>query len=506
MFFSRKQWMVCLNVSLLLIAAAGTQAQDAIASAAPIGRFLVVYRNGQIPGDAESAVAFAGARFVKRHEWMGVVEIEGVNEKSRVLLAADPAIELVVPDLLMKAHQLVTRVAPAVQGADALYHSPQGWAVRQVGGFGSEGVATGTKGPWDTTQGFGVRIAILDSGVDRTHLDLAPNVGLNLSETGSGLATPCDDASPYDQQGHGTWTASLAAGALGATTGLVAGVAPRATILNIKVLQRMPATKTTADPSGCLNGEAVGLLSWMIQGIEDAVTNHADVISMSFGALVDIGTGAGAGQQVLFNRVTSAAANAGVILIAAAGNDGFNTANKRYVELPAQSRGVVAIVAATNPACAENLKAGAGCVAGPVTLPYYSNYGSPLNALSAPGGSYPLGGSVSPATPSSTSINVVSGWVTGACSSGKPSTLSGLPSVAGHSLGCFNLGHAAYVQAMGTSASAPLVAGAAALLRAAHPTWTAAAIIQALRLSAVSTPAMAATPQVSVAKLLTPVR
>ena len=109
------------------------------------------------------------------------------------------------------------------------------------------------------------------------------------------------------------------------------------------------------------------------------------------------------------DQITYAATQAGIILVASAGNDGYDLSNPRYVELPAQARGVLAIVASTNAACAENLTANATCALGPVTLPYYSNYGAPLNALAAPGGSYPSGGDMD-----------VSGWVRGACSSGKP--------------------------------------------------------------------------------------
>jgi len=310
------------------------------------------------------------------------------------------------------------------------------------------------------------------------------------------LPSACDDGSPQDQQGHGTWTASLAAAAAGPGTGLVVGVAPNAAILNIKVLERMPsATTSAADPTGCVAGEASGLLSWVLAGIEDAVAQRADIISLSLGTLVDITTGDGAGLQATFDQVTHAAANAGVILIASAGNDRFNLGNQRYVELPAQSRDVLTIVASTNPACAENLASTATCIAGPVTLPYYSNFGTPLNALAAPGGSYPAG-------PDS-DITVASGWIWGACSEGVAGTVSGVPGVAGQSLGCFGLGHTAYVQAMGTSASAPLVAGAAALLRSANPTWSAATVVAALRSSAVNIPTLPV-PQVDVTNLIAP--
>jgi lantibiotic leader peptide-processing serine protease len=342
-----------------------------------------------------------------------------------------------------------------------------------------------------------VRIAILDSGVDAAHPDIAPNLAFNFSEIDqspvTGLPSPCDDASPQDQQGHGTWTASLAAGAMGPHTGLIIGVAPAATLLNIKVLERLPDPASAAPDiaTQCATGQAGGMLSWVIQGIEDAVAQHADVISLSLGTLVDLNTGEGAGIKAAFDRVTYAATQAGAVVIASAGNDGLSLANPRYVELPAQARGVLAVVASTNPACAENLAPGAPCAPGPITQPYYSNYGAPLNAIAAPGGSYPDG----PDT-------AVSGWIRGACSNGLPNTTDGPPADPAQSFGCFNLGHTPYVQAMGTSASAALAAGAAALVRAAHPTWTPDQVTTALRATAIPTVSLPAAPILNTAALL----
>lgn len=493
---------LCSFLPILILSAVHVGAQSAADSTGIVpDRYIVVYQQTGVPGDAEARIAAAGGRVLARHEQLGMATVTvaqrpearvrgyqiGDDRATMQRLAAQPGVEYVLHDRIVTAHRV--RVAPVLPepvfsvaiGAaafDTYYNSPQGWAVRQAGGYGNSVPGGPVHGPWDTTTGKGVRIAILDSGVDASHPDLAPNLTLNLSEVDqSALPSICDDGSPRDQAGHGTWTASLAAAALGPGTGRVIGVAPTATILNIKVLERVPAAMSGGtDTDRCAAGTASGLLSWVIQGIDDAIANHADVISMSLGTTIDLATGDGAGTKTAFDRVTYAAMQAGAVLVAAAGNDGYNLANPRYIEIPAQARGVLAVVASTNPNCMEDTQNGAMCKAGPLSLSYYSNYGAPLNALAAPGGSYPVGGEMA-----------VSGWVRGACSSGVPGTQDGLPADHQHSFGCFNFGHSAYVQAIGTSASAPLVAGAAALLRAAHPEWDAATIVTALR--ATATPA-----------------
>ena len=506
----RRQLATTLS-SLILFSAtfAGSQhsmAQGSSTTASPVStsvanHYLVAYRDGIVPTDAEASTSLAGAHLVARHAALGIAVVQGngtaTDAANMKHLAAQANVDFVVHDRLVYAHQMpvaavsgqkkqlqsnVARPASPVAGHgantavtiaslkphDDFYSTPQGWAVRAVGGYGKHMAGGPATGPWDVTTGTGVRIAILDSGVDAKHPDIAPNLVFNLSEVnqthGSGLPSACDDGTPQDQQGHGTWSASLAAGAMGAGTGKVVGVAPTASILNIKVLERMPDTTVSGTVAQqCAAGQASGLLSWVIQGINDAVAQHADIISMSLGSMVDLETGDGAGLKALFDRATYAAAQHGAVLIAAAGNDGFDYTNPRYIELPAMSRSVLAIVASTNPACVENIAPGAACVAGPAALPYYSNFGASMNALAAPGGSLPAADD-----------KAVSGWVRGACSS----------------TGCFGLGDAQYVQAMGTSASAPLAAGVAALLKAAHPTWDATEIVAALRSSATVTAAM----------------
>jgi hypothetical protein len=522
-----------LAVVTVQISTAQTTPPTTLAISQPIsGHLLILYRNRAIPPNADALAHIAGARAFHHFSHLGVTALSvppADEPRALAQLAANPAVALVLHDHYVTGHSIrISRIQlavpldagdPTTSGngtsstitrhsvarapikprnepdpppnsgndesspsssdnpppptTDLYYNSPLGWAVRAAGGYGDSVPGGTASGPWNTSLGAGVRIAILDSGVDANHPDISPNLALNLSEVNQTvLPSPCDDGSPQDQSGHGTWTASLAARALGPDTGNVVGVAPQATILNIKVLQRMPASGIANTARACEAGQPGGLLSWVLQGIDDAVANHADIIALSLGTLVDTSTGEGAGLKTAFDQVTYAATQAGSVIIAALGNDGLDLSTGSLVELPAEARGVLAITASTNPDCAENLAAGATCSAGPVTRPYYSNYDASLNAIAAPGGSYPEGSSTD-----------ATGWVMGACSSGLTNTTDGLPQN-GQSLGCFNLGHTQYVQAMGTSASAALAAGAAAILRAARPDLTAAQIVDALRSSA----------------------
>jgi len=162
---------------------------------------------------------------------------------------------------------------PAVKADDA--ELP--WGVKRVNAAGA----------WNFTEGAGIKVAVIDTGVDFNHADLKANYA-------GGYNTIISTMPPLDDHGHGTHVAgSIAAVRNGVG---VAGVAPRASIYGVKVLDK--------------NGS--GSYSNVMAGIEWAAQNKMDVINMSLG---------GGGVMEAMQKVITAANDAGVTIVCAAGND-----------------------------------------------------------------------------------------------------------------------------------------------------------------------------------------
>ncbi|WP_440988302.1 S8 family serine peptidase [Haloarchaeobius baliensis] len=156
------------------------------------------------------------------------------------------------------------------------------------------------------TQGEGVTVAVLDTGIDATHPDIdlysedpgnATYPGGWAEFDGNGEMIPGSE--PYDDNGHGTHTSGTVAG--GDASGEHIGVAPNATLIHGGVLT----------PEG-------GTFSSIIAGMEWAIQEDADVISMSLGCIV--------GDTACYTDATiepvQNAEAAGTVVIASAGNDG----------------------------------------------------------------------------------------------------------------------------------------------------------------------------------------
>jgi type VII secretion-associated serine protease mycosin len=167
------------------------------------------------------------------------------------------------------------------------------------------------KDTWAETQGEGVTVAVVDSGVDASHPDLTGQVLRGKDFTGGGDAQE-------DEVGHGTSMASLIAGhghGAGNSSGMV-GLAPKAKILPLRTIQ------TEKDPNHDETWAAA---------VRYAVDNGAKVINLSFSN--------DGGKTLSDGRAAIAYAQArDVVVVAAAGNDGSIA-----VDEPAALPGVVSV-------------------------------------------------------------------------------------------------------------------------------------------------------------------
>jgi subtilisin family serine protease len=164
---------------------------------------------------------------------------------------------------------------------------------------GAQGATTVTPGQG----GAGVNVAVLDTGVDCAHEDLAGGCVLGANFTTDAFG---------DGHGHGTHVAGII-GSRANGVGTI-GVAPESTIYAVKVLAN--------------NGS--GALSWVAAGIDWAVANNIQVINMSLSA---------SGGSFALSDAVAAAQAAGVLVVSAAGNSGCcNT-----VGYPAKYAGSMAI-------------------------------------------------------------------------------------------------------------------------------------------------------------------
>lgn len=148
---------------------------------------------------------------------------------------------------------------------------------------------------WSCGRGSGVDIAVLDTGVDGSHPDLAGRTSTGGTSL-NGAATVTAGGGNTDPHGHGTHVAGIAAATADNGVG-IAGVAPLATIIPVRVL----------------NSWGSGWSSDVAAGITWAVDAGAEVINLSLGSTQQ--------SQAMTNAVTYARAK-GVIVVAAAGNGG----------------------------------------------------------------------------------------------------------------------------------------------------------------------------------------
>jgi type VII secretion-associated serine protease mycosin len=165
---------------------------------------------------------------------------------------------------------------------------------------------------WPLTRGYGVTVAVVDSGVSAEHPQLRDAVegGRNVLGDGTPATTDCF--------GHGTLVAGIIAGRGAAGTGFT-GLAPEAKILPVKALESIRPEQ---------GGESA-----LARGIDTAVDEKVDVINVSATSTVD---------APALRRAVERALDADIVVVAAVGNDEGRTAGRTY---PAAYPGVLAVAA-----------------------------------------------------------------------------------------------------------------------------------------------------------------
>ncbi|MBT8131092.1 MAG: S8 family serine peptidase, partial [Gammaproteobacteria bacterium] len=205
----------------------------------------------------------------------------------------------------------------------------QQWAKENTGlngpsGIGHPGADLNLVAGWDTqADAPGVILAVIDDSVDTTHIDLVGNImSSGRCYASPNSARPCvngpNDPNPVDAEDfHGTWVAGIA-GAEGNNGIGIAGTAWDIDLLPLKV---------------DLSHFAI------VQAIDEAIAQGADIINMSFGGPVE--------SQALSDAI-SRAEQAGILIVAAAGNaDGNNAFASSYPANAVQSN-VLSVAASTS--------------------------------------------------------------------------------------------------------------------------------------------------------------
>ena len=229
-------------------------------------------------------------------------EVKAIQSDNNVEMVEDDLIAHAMPMAQAVAEQVVPLQPPplTIEDIPSAMAETIPWGVNRID----------AERAWNVTRGAGIRVAVIDTGIDHMHHDLNPNFGGGVSFVPGESFT--------DVNGHGTHVA----GTIGARhngSGVV-GVAPNCKLYAVKVLDRYGR----------------GNYSWIINGIIWCVRNRIDVINMSLGGPSPL--------QALKIACDYAYRN-NVVVVAAAGNDG---PKKDSVIYPARYESVISVSAVDN--------------------------------------------------------------------------------------------------------------------------------------------------------------
>lgn len=339
-------------------------------AAAPKERSYVLSATSSLPTNLVQQVQQAGGRVSKTIPEIGAAVVTSSDPNFGKNATKITGVRSVVPSVKVQwidpSLETVTGAAvgdPPASGSDDPFFDLQ---------WGHD--AVDAPQAWDRGAfGKGVRVAVLDSGIDADHPDLAPNLNRGLSTSfvdGEGY-----DVDPKVASSHGTHVAGTIAAADN-NVGVI-GVAPQAELVAVKVLSEK-------NGSGSFEGVAAGIVY--------AANIDADVINMSLGGTIPghnycdedgvCVNGSEVAELVnLLKRATTYAYQQDTTVIASAGNSAFDRdRDKDQIVLPADLPNVLTISATGPEGWAVDQTTDLD------TLAYYTNYGQSNIDFAAPGG------------------------------------------------------------------------------------------------------------------------
>ena len=289
-------------LALILLVLVHGAASPVLAQGAP--RYIVTFRAGTNPAGRARAVGNAGAALRFNFRGVNAAAVIVPNANALAALQNDPSVLAIVPD----------RTVFAFQSANAKGNGKPGG-----GGPSSQVVPAGVArvgAPTDVSNGDGVGVAIVDTGVDLAHTDHVGTVDAFSAFGGSCL----------DDEGHGTHVAGIVAAQDNATD--VIGVAPKAQLYCVKVLD------STGHGS---DGDVMAGLDWVLTN-NASVQPNIKVINMSLGRPGSVD------DNPAFHDLIVALEDAGVTVVVAAGN---NASVEVSQTIPAGYPEVIAVASAT---------------------------------------------------------------------------------------------------------------------------------------------------------------
>lgn len=279
-----------------------------------LGRYIVVFDAGASDVAKDTLVEQFGGVVDKDIALLGNANVVFLLPRDVETLAANAEVLRVDKDAIVYA---ITKPENPGKPSKEPEPPPEGlpWGVDRIDAdlvWDTDGNLVIDKG---ANTGSGIKVAIIDTGIDKDHPDLDGNLvdGVNFVKIrGKTIADQWDD-----DNGHGTHCAGIVA-AVDNEIGVI-GVAPEAYLYGVKVLDRGGS----------------GYVSDVILGIEWSIEKEMDVISMSLSTTSDV--------QSLHDACDDAEA-AGIVVVAAAGNSG-DTDPDSDVLYPAKYDSVIAVAA-----------------------------------------------------------------------------------------------------------------------------------------------------------------